>query len=139
MRQLFSLTREAFEKEVAAKGRGNNIAAAFTFFIASTVMVYHDDPEPSDQAIDKLWDSMDATLSESPEMAGMSDADKQMINDMLVAFGGFVLAGNLEAKSSGNADSRRVFKELSGVLIQNVLKTDPAKLRFTNVGLDMKN
>ena len=139
LRQLFVATKEAFEKEVAAKGRSNNLPAAFTFFIASTVTVYRNDPEPSDQAIDKLWDGMSGALTESPEMANLSDAEKQQLYDMLVAFSGFVLAGYMESKTSGDADTLKVFQTLSGELIRTVLKTDPATLRFSKDGLDIVN
>ena len=137
LRQLFDATKQAFEKEVAAKGRSNNLPAAFTFFMASTVTVYRDDPEPSDQAIDKLWDGMSGALTESPEMSRLSDAEKQQLYDMLVAFSGFVLAGYMEAKTSGDADTLKVFQALSGELIRTVLQTEPGTLRFTKDGLDI--
>jgi hypothetical protein len=139
LRTLFSATKEAFEKEVAAKGRSNNLPAAFTFFIASTVTVYRDDPEPTDPGIDKLWDGMSGALSEMPEMSNLSDAEKQQLYDMLVAFSGLVLAGYMESKTSGDAETLKVFQTLSGELIRTVLKTDPATLRFTKDGLNIVN
>lgn len=137
LRQLFDATKTAFEREVAAKGRKSNIPAAFTFFIAATVTVYRDDPEPSDEATDKLWDGMSGALAESPEMARLSDAEKQQLYDMLVAFSGFVLAGYMEAKTSGDADTLKIFQSLAGELIRTVLKTEPGSLRFTKDGLDI--
>lgn len=137
LRALFAATKEAFEKEVAAEGRANNIAAAFTFFIASTVTVYRDDPEPSDEAIDNLWDGMSSALSEMPEVANLTNDEKQQMYDMLIAFSGFVLAGHMEAKSSGNSEAHAIFRQLAGVLIQTVLKTEPAKLRFNKDGLQI--
>jgi hypothetical protein len=122
LRQLFEATKVAFEKEVAAKGRSNNLPAAFTFFIASTVTVYRDDPEPSDEAIDRLWNGLSGALTESPEMSKLSDAEKQQLYDMLVAFSGFVLAGYMESKSSGDSDSLKIFQTLSGELIRTVLQ-----------------
>jgi hypothetical protein len=139
LRTLFSATKEAFEKEVAAKGRSNNLPAAFTFFIASTVTVYRDDPEPTDPAIDKVWDGMSGALSEMPEVSNLSDAEKQQLYDMLVAFSGLVLAGYMESKTSGDAETLKVFQTLSGELIRTVLKTDPATLRFTKDGLNIVN
>jgi len=139
LRQLFTATKIEFEKQVASKGRSNNLPAAFTLFIASTVTVYRDDPEPSDQATDKLWDGMSGALTESPEMSNLSDSEKQQLYDMLVAFSGFVLAGYMESKKSGDADTLKVFQTLSGELIRTVLKTDPATLRFSKDGLDIVN
>jgi len=139
LRQLFTATKTEFEKQVAAKGRSNNLPAAFTLFIASTVTVYRDAPEPSDQATDKLWDGMSGALAEMPEMSNLSDAEKQQLYEMLIAFSGFVLAGYMESKTSGDADTLKVFQTLSGELIRTVLKTDPATLRFSKDGLEIVN
>ena len=139
LRQIFALTKEAFEKEVAAKGRSNNLPAAFTLFIATMVTVYHDDPEPSDEAVDKLWDGMSSALTEMPELKNLTNEEKQQMYDMMVAFSGFVLAGYSQAKTSGDAESLKIFKALSGGLIQTVLKTEPEKLRFGKGSLDIVN
>ena len=137
VRQLVTATRDAFEKEVAKKGRPNNLAAAFTFFVASTVMVYHDDPEPSDQAIDLLWDGMNETLNGLPEMTKLSDAEKQEMYEMLVACGGLVLAGHIYTKSSGDTNSDALYRQLAGELIKTVLKLDPDSIRFNSGGLNL--
>lgn len=135
LRELFHATKEAFEREVATKGRSNNLPAAFTFFIASTVTVYRDDPEPSDKAIDSLWDGMSGALTEMPELSNLTNAEKQQLYDMLVAFSGFVLAGYMESKRTNNAETLAIFKTLSGEMIKTILQTDPEKLRFTKDGL----
>lgn len=137
--QLFSATKTAFGDEVAAKGRSNNLAAAFTFFIASTVTVYRDDPEPSDEAIEALWDGMNSALVEMPEVARLTNGEKQQLYDLLVAFSGFVLAGYLESKSTGDVETQKVFKALSAELIRTILHMEPDKLRFNKAGLDIVN
>ena len=134
---LFAATKEAFEKEVAAKGRSKDVAAAFTFFIASAVTVCRDDPEPSDAAIDNLWEGLGTALGEMPEVARLTDAEKQQMYDMLVGFSGLLLAGYAEGQTSGGTETKKIFQQLAGVLIQTVLKTDPNKLRFTKDGLDI--
>lgn len=138
LRQLFAATKTAFEKEVAAKGRRNNLAAAFTLFTASAVTVYHDDPEPSDEAVDKLWDGLNSVFDESPEMAKLTDAEKQQLYDTLIALSGLVLAGYMEGKNSGDTETQTLFKTLAGAMIEQVLKTDPEKARFGKGGLDVK-
>lgn len=136
---LFATTKEAFENEVAAKGRSKDIAAAFTFFIATAVTVYRDDPEPSDAAIDNLWEGMGSALAELPEVSRLTNAEKQQMYDMLIGFSGFLLAGYAEGQNPGGQETKKIFQQLAGVLIQTVLKTDPDKLRFTNDGLDITN
>lgn len=135
LKTVFSATKIAFEAEVAKKGRKNNLSAALTFFIGSTVWVYHNSPEPSDAALDNLWDGLEEALEETPEMAQLSDADKQLLYDMLIAFSGVVLATYAEAKNTNNGDLLLTSQILAGSLAQIVLKTDPEKLRFTATGL----
>lgn len=137
LRELFSTTKTAFETEVAAKGRTNNVASAFVFFIAATATVYHDAPEPSDEAVDTLWDGLNAVFSEMPEFAEMPERDKQEIYDTLIALSGLVLTGYLHSKETADADSLKLYRELAGTLIQSVLKTDPENLRFGADGLIM--
>ena len=134
---LFAATKEAFENEVAAKGRSKDISAAFTFFIATAVTVYRNDPEPSDAAIDNLWAGMSSALTEMPEVTNLTNAEKQQLYDMLIGFSGFLLAGYAEGQTAGGEETQKLFRQVAGVLIQTILKTDPDKLRFTKDGLDI--
>ena len=137
VRQLVTITRTEFEKEVSKRGRANNIAAALTFFIASTATVYHNDPEPSDAAIDQLWDGLNDTLNGLPEMSKLTDAEKQEMYEMLVACGGLVLAGHVLSKENGDARSAAIYRELAGELIKTVLQVEPGKVRFAAGGLNV--
>lgn len=137
IRQVVVTTKAAFEKEVAAKGRPNNLAAAMTFFVATMATVYHNDPEPSDPAIDKLWDGLNETLNELPGVAAMTDQEKQVMYDTLIAYSGLVLVGHMSAEQNGDANTREIYKTLAGVLVRTVLKTDPETLRFTANGLNV--
>ncbi len=138
LRALFSATKSAFEAEVANKGRTNNLAAAFTFFVAATTTVYHNDPEPSDEAIDQLWDGLNAVLDESGELENMSDGEKQEIYETLIALSGLVLAGHMEGKNSGDQQTTNAYRVIAGALIETVLKTSPDKVRFDRSGLVIK-
>ena len=137
VRQLVSITRNEFEKEVSKRGRANNLAAALTFFVASTVTVYHNDPEPSDQAIDELWDGLNETLNGVPEISRLTDAEKQEMYEMLVACGGLVLAGHVLSKEGGDANSAAIYRQLAGELIKTVLQVEPDKVRFNSGGLNI--
>ncbi|MBX3289410.1 MAG: hypothetical protein KF855_08700 [Acidobacteria bacterium] len=132
---LFVTTKTAFDEEVAKKGRRNSVSAAFTFFIASASMVYHNSPEPSDEAVDALWNALDASFQEMPEFAEMSDMDKQQISDTLVALSGLMILGHPQYNPSLNAETQRGYREVAGNLIRTVLQTDPEKLRFGKDGL----
>lgn len=132
---LFNATKVAFEDEVAKKGRQNNLSAAVTFFIVATSTVYHDTPEPSDEAVDQLWDALNSVLDENDAVAAMSDSDKQQVYETLIVFSGLVYAGHLEGKSSGNAQTSKAYRQLAGTLIETVLQLSPDQLKFGKNGL----
>lgn len=137
LKQIFAATKTAFEQEVAAKGRPNNISAAFTFFIGTMAMVYHDDPEPSEEALDNLWDGLDEVLAELPEMSQMTDRDKQEMYDTLVAFSGLVLAGYMNGKETNDPATQQAYRLLAGTLTQTVLQISPDGMRFGRDGLNI--
>ncbi len=137
LREIFTTTRTIFEEEVAAKGRRNNVAAAFTFFIAATSMVYHDDPEPSDEDLDELWDGLNTAFEEMPEFEAMSNADKQEIYETLVAFSGILLFGHVHSKETGDAATHAQYRSLAGAMIQTVLQTSPENVRFGPAGFQL--
>ncbi|MBX3244520.1 MAG: hypothetical protein KF685_08705 [Acidobacteria bacterium] len=132
---LFVTTKNAFDVEVAKKGRSNNVSAAFTFFIVSSSMVYHGSPEPSDKAVDALWDALDESLQELPEFAQMSDRDKQMLSDTLVSLSGLMILGHPQYNPSLDKQTQEAYREIAGTMIRTVLQTDPEKLRFGKDGL----
>ncbi len=137
LKQIFAATKTAFAQEVAAKGRPNNISAAFTFFIGTMAMVYHDDPEPSEEALDNLWDGLDEVLAELPEMSQMSDRDKQEMYDTLISFSGLVLAGYMNGKETNDPATQQAYRLLAGSLIQTVLQISPDEMRFGRDGLNI--
>jgi len=73
-----------------------------------------------------------------PEMATVANKDKQGFNNMLVGFGGILLAAYLEAKQNNDAAALATSKKLAGMLIEMVLKTDPENLRIENGQIVLK-
>ena len=66
-RQLFADARRGFDAQLAPQGRKNNLAAAMTFFIATTVTIYNDAPEPTEEAQENLFQAISAMYSECSE------------------------------------------------------------------------
>jgi hypothetical protein len=132
IKQIFTSTKAAYEKEAATRGWKNNIAAGLTFFTVVSMTVYHNADVPSDDAVSTYYKVMNAALDEMPEMAKAANNDKQGFNNMLVGFGGILLATYSEAKQNKNAEGLATSKKLAGMLIQMVLKTDPENLRLEN-------
>jgi hypothetical protein len=132
IRQIYSATKTAYEKEAAARGWKNNIAAGLTFFTVTAMTVYRDAEEPGDDAVVSYFKAVNGALDEIPEFAKATNKDKQGFNNMLIGFSGILLAGYTEAKQSNDAESLASYKKLAGMLIEMVLKTDPENLRIEN-------
>jgi hypothetical protein len=132
IKQIFTATKAAYEKAAEPKGWKNNIAGAMTFFTVSAMTVYRDAEEPSDDAVDNYFKIVDASLDELPEFAKVSNRDKQGFNDMLIGFGGLLLAGYTEGKQGNDAATVETYRKLAGGLIRLVLKADPDNLQIEN-------
>jgi hypothetical protein len=128
--QVFSQVKQAYEAEVAQKGKSNNLAAAFTFFIAANVMAYHQTDEPSDQATDTLIEQLEDVISSVPEFARMSDAEKQKMHDWLVCMGGFSMMGYMDAKQTNDKQGLGNYRDFANYSIRLVLGIEASNLSF---------
>lgn len=138
IRQIYTATKAAYEKEAAARGWKNNVAAGLTFFTVTAVTVYHDAGEPTDGAVNDYFKVVNAALDDIPEYAKVPNKDKQGFNNILIGFGGMLLAGYTEAKQNNDADALATSKKLAGMLIEMVLKADPENLRIENGQIVLK-
>ena len=138
IRQIYTGTKAAYEKEAAARGWKNNIAAGLTFFTATALTVYRDAEEPSSEAADNYFKAVSSALDEIPEYASITNKEKQGFNNMLIGFSGLLLAGYTEGKQQNDPATLASYKQLAGVLIKLVLKTDPENLRMENGQIVLK-
>ena len=138
IKQIFASTKVEYEKEAASRGWKNNIAAGLTFFTVTAMTVYHDAQEPSEEAVQAYYKMMNVVLDEMPELDKAANKDKQGFNNMLIGFGGMLLAVYSEAKQNDDAATLEKSKKLAGMLIEMVLKTDPENLRLENGQIVMK-
>ena len=136
--RIYAATKAAYEQEAASKGWQNNIAAGLTFFTVAAMTVYRNAEEPSDDAVNNYFNVVNGALDEIPEFATVTNKDKQSYNNMLIGFGGMLLAGNLEGKQNNDAATIANYQKLAGMMIQMVLKTDPENLRIENGQIVMK-
>jgi hypothetical protein len=138
IKQIYTATKNAYEKEVASKGWGNNIAGGLIFFTVTAMTIYHDAEEPGDAAVNDYYKVVNAALDDIPAFATVSNKDKQNFNNMLIGFGGLLIAGYTEGKQNNDPETIRTYQQLAGKLIQLVLKTDPDNLRLANGQIVMK-
>lgn len=129
--QIYTATKEAYEKEAAVKGWKNSLAGAFTFFIVSNVTVYHDtSEEPSDEMVDALYQAINQSIDEVPEFGKMANRDKQGLYNTLIAFAGIPLATYTEGKQNDEKDTVRLAGQLAGQMIKLVLKIDADRIKI---------
>jgi hypothetical protein len=138
IKSIFASTKTAFDKEAAARGWKDNIAGGLTFFTVAAMTVYHDAGEPTDDATDAYYKILNAAIDETPDFASLSNKDKQGFNNVLIGFGGILLAGYTEGKQNGDAGTLANYKKLAGMLIELVLITNPENLRVENGQIVMK-
>ncbi len=138
IKQIYSGTKGAYEKEAAAKGWKNNIAGGLTFFTVTAMTVFRDAEEPSDKAVEDYYAAVNASLDEMPEFGKVTNREKQNFQNMLIGFGGLLLAGYTEGKQNNDAATLETYRKLAGGLIQLVLKTDPENLRLENGQIILK-
>lgn len=138
IKTIYTATREFYEKEAAAKGWKNNIAGGLTFFTAAAITIYHDTEEPSADGADAFFKAVNASIDSIPEFGSMPNKDKQHFNNMMIGFGGMLLAIYTEGKQNNHADTIANSKKLAGMLLQMVLKADPENMRIENGGIVLK-
>jgi hypothetical protein len=132
IKQIYSATRNEFDKEAARRGWQNNIAAGLTFFTVTALTAYYDTAEPNDASVLAFYSLMNSALDEMPELNTVSNKDKQHFNNMVVGFGGLLLAGYSEAKRENDGNALASNKKLAAMLMEMLLKTDPENIRIEN-------
>jgi len=138
IKQIYTATKAAYEKEAAARGFSNNIAGGLTFFTVTAMTVFHDSEDPSDAAVKNYFNIVNSSVDEIPDFAKVPNKEKQGFNNMLIGFSGMLLAGYTEAKQNNDAEALATSKKLAGVLIEMILKPNPENLRIENGQIVMK-
>jgi len=138
IKTIYKLTKESYEKEAAAKGWNNNIAGGLTFFTAAAVTIYHDTEEPSPEGADAYFKAVNASIDSIPEFGSVPNKDKQHFNNMMIGFGGMLLAIYTEGKQNNHAETIANSKKLAGMLLEMVLKADPENMSIENGRIVLK-
>ncbi len=136
---IFSTVKTEYEKEAAKKGRKNDIAMALTFFIITTSVVYHDSPEPSDEAVEKVYQTLATSMIENGEFSNFSDLAKQSMSDRLVYISGVVLFGYTVGKQTNDKATKDIYRALAGICLQSLMKLDPDKVKINANGLSFSS
>jgi hypothetical protein len=138
IKQIYTATKAAYEKEAAAKGWKNNIAGGLTFFTVAAITVYHDTQEPDTASVNDYFKAVNASIDSIPEFNSIPNKEKQNFNNMMIGFGGMLLAIYTEGKQSSNDETVAASRKLAGMLIEMVLKADPDNMTIENGRIVLK-
>ena len=132
------MTKAGYNEEAGKRNKKNDVAMALTVFIASMVTVYNDSPEPSEIALQNLYNILAESMSEDAAFLKTGNSNKELAHDTLVYISGLVLAGYELGRAQNDPNTVRSFRELAGVCLQSLLQLDPHKLSFDQNGLVVK-
>ncbi len=138
IKQIYAATKEAYNKEAAVKGWKNNIAGGLTFFTVAAMTIYHDTEEPDTASVNDFYKTVNASIDSIPDFASIPNKEKQSFNNMMIGFGGMLLAIYTEGKQNDHAETVANSKKLAGMLIELVLKADPENMRIQNGRIVLK-
>jgi hypothetical protein len=131
---IFKTVKTEFEKEAIKDGRENNVALALTFFVVATSVVYHDSPEPSEEAIEKVYQSFADSMVKNGNLSSFSDLDKQIMSEKLVYTSGVVLFGYTLAKQTKDKATLDIYRVLAGLCLRSLMNLDPDKVKIDKNG-----
>lgn len=132
LRNIYTTTKAAYEKETLQKGWKNNIAGAMTFFIASAVTVYHDGTEPSEEGMRHFFITFSDAINQTPGFGQISNSEKQAFYNKLIGFSGLLIAGYTEGKQSGNEETIKAYGKIAGMLFEMILGTRLDNVKVVN-------
>ena len=127
LRQVVQAGNTLFEQKYGAKGWKNDLAGAFAFFIVSISTVYNDQ-EPDGAAQDRVFDALGTTLVQAPDIAKLSNKDRNALYNTLIAAGGLPLLFYADGKQQNNAAEVEQAKAMAAEFSRKILNTEPQAL-----------
>ncbi|HEX4854917.1 DUF6683 family protein [Arenimonas sp.] len=116
---------ELFERPNAAKGWKNNVAGAYTFFISSTSHVWTGQA-PDAAAQDGLFSRLGEAMA--ADLAGVSDRDKAVLYNTMIASASLPLLLYVDGQQSGNREQMEQARTLAGEYSRALLQSEPQAL-----------
>lgn len=136
---IFKETKKAYEIEANKLNKENDMALATTFFLATCITVYHQTPEPTDEATDALYNSLAEEMLSSPETAQMADLEKQVASEKLIYVSGLILTGYLLGKQSNDSHIMQAYRQVAAVSFQSFTNLNIEDYEFDSKGLKLKS
>jgi hypothetical protein len=136
--EIFKATKAGYDSETASLGRKNDVAMALTFFVSTCLTVYHDTPEPSEDAVESVYQLFANSMKADAAIGNMSNSEKQAVNDRLIYISGLILAGYVKGKQDNDQSILQAYRLLAGGCFKSLTAIDPNSIRFGKSGLELK-
>jgi hypothetical protein len=112
----------------------NDLAGAAAVFILMSHNAYSGGDQPAEM-IAPLAAQLRSAMASNPSISGLSNRDKQDMFEQFAIIGMFVEGTRFALQSQPNAKISANLKIAGSGYLQAFLKTDPAKIRFSNKGM----
>ena len=106
-----------------------------SYLVGVSYLVYTGGDEPSERALESVWEAVHRTLAESPDFQRSSHAERQGFYETLVVLATLPLAGYQEGLETGDAETLATYQALAGDLLSTLFDVAPDEVRFTADGL----
>jgi hypothetical protein len=132
---IFRETKNAYQAEALKLNRANDLALSITFFISTCLTVYHQTPEPEDDAAEVLYQSVAESMWETPEIGQMSNQEKQLASDKLVYVTGLIYSGYLLSKEAGDRETMQLYRQMARDCFNSFTNLSADDYKFEKSGL----
>lgn len=133
-RKIVAESISLLNTEAAKNGWKNDIAGAMTIFILTNSMIYNSTEDPGDGLAQALYDAVQSSIDEVPEIGKLADKDKQALYNTLLALSGIPLTFYADAKQRNDPEALATAQKLAGEMLKMVFKTEPERLKLTANG-----
>lgn len=127
-RQICTSMMTSLKKQARTYGWSNDLAGAVTLFIVTNSVLANNVDEPNVDELKRVYEAVRISIDAEKDFAKLSDKEKHQLHDLLLAFTGIPLAFYADGTQREDAQTVSASRQISGKMIDLVLKIDPAKL-----------
>ena len=118
----------SFKNQAKTYGWSNDLAGALTFFIVTNSVLANNVDEPNVDELKRVYEAVRISIDAEKDFAKLSNKEKHQLHDLLLAFAGIPLAFYVDGAQRQDAEAITASRQVSGKMIELVLKVAPSKL-----------
>lgn len=134
-RTIFTEVLKTYELEAKKAKLENDVAAAMVFNVATNYSLYRPGATITDAGSDAMVAQFRGIL-DTDNLRKASNTDKQKLYEVFLLLGAYSIAINTVAAQQADPQVKKAAQMLAGEGLRYLLKTDPAKVKITNNGLE---